>query len=195
MIRINLLPYWEKGKKEDIRRQVFFLAASFVLFILVLSSFYIYISWSNSRLEAQVKTMELRTAMLAKEVGDVEANLKKKRQFEQKLAVIEELDNNRLFALRLFREMSFFTPIGNVWLNKVAQKGTEVRLDGYARHNMAVAQFMKNVEKSGFLTDVDLVVSKREEVEKSMVQRFVVTGRLFGNQPGTSLKEGPAGRN
>ncbi len=191
MIRINLLPYWEKEKKENIRRQVLFLAASLVLFIFVLSSFYIYTRWSLSRLEAETKAMEQRSALLAREVGDVEANLKKKKELEQKLAVIGELDNNRRFAVRFFREMSIFTPVGNVWLNKVAQKGTEVRLDGYARHNMAVAQFMKNVEKSGFLTDVELVVSKREEVAKNLVQRFVVTGRLSGNYRDAPLKEGP----
>lgn len=191
MIRINLLPYWEKGKKEDLRRQVFLLSGSLVLLIIVLSSFYIYIAWSLSRLEAETKMMEKRSAALAKEVGDVEANLKKKRELEQKLAVIEELDNNRRFAVRLFREMSFFTPADSVWLNKVAQKGTEVRLDGYARNNLAVAQFMKNVEKSGFLTGIELVVSKREEVEKTFVQRFVVTGRLTGNFREPPLEKGP----
>lgn len=183
MIKINLLPYWEKEKKEDLKRQIFILGASLVIFILVISSLYIYVTWAVASLQSDIQKMQEKTALLAKKVGDVEAQMKRKKEIEQKLAIIEGLERDRLFPVRLLKEMSYVTPVNNVWLNKVAQKDREVRIDGFARHNMAVAQFMKNLEKSGFITEVELVVSKREEVEKHFVQRFVVTGKLSQQGP------------
>lgn len=178
MIRINLLPYWEKGKKENIRRQLIVFAGSFVALIVVLTALYAHAAWKVSRLNAEVASLTHRSAVLAKQVGDVEANINKKKELEQKLAIIDRLARDRFFVVRLLREMSVITPPGNVWLDRVTQREREVRFDGFARNNTAVAQFMRNAEKSGFLTDIKLVVSRQEEVDKVPLQRFIVTGRL-----------------
>lgn len=181
MIRINLLPYWEKGKKENLRKQLIVFSTSLVVFVIILVSLYIHAAWSVYRLDAEVYSLAQRKAVLDKQVGDVEANIRKKKELEQKLAIIDKLDRDRFFVVRLLRETSVITPAGNVWLNRVTQREKEVRFDGFARNNAVVAQFMENAEKSGFLTDIELVVSRQEEVDKVPLQRFVVTGRLSKN--------------
>lgn len=181
MIRINLLPYWEKGKKEDLRRQLMLLAGSAVLFLLIISTLYIYMTWSVSSLEAQFKTLDERSKALAKEVGNVEAYLKDKKELEKKLSIINELDRNRLFAVQLFMEMSSVTPVNDVWLKSVIQNGARLRLEGYARDNTAVARLMSNIESSGFLKGADLVVSRLIEIEKVSVQHFILESSISGN--------------
>ena len=72
MIRINLLPYREKAKKENVRRQVSILAGVLVLFVLVLFAVHLYFTMSVSRLEAEVKAADTKLVALNKKVGDVE---------------------------------------------------------------------------------------------------------------------------
>ncbi|MDI6726737.1 MAG: PilN domain-containing protein [Smithellaceae bacterium] len=178
MIRINLLPYWEKEKKEDLRRQLMLLAGSAVIFLLIVSTLYIYISWSVSSLEAQFKTLDERSKALAKEVGNVEAYLKDKKELEKKLSIINELDRNRLFAVQLFMEMSSVTPVNDVWLKSVIQNGARLRLEGYARDNTAVARLMSNIESAGFLKGAELLVSRLIEIEKVSVQHFILESSI-----------------
>jgi len=42
MIKINLLPYREKEKKENLARQLIIIGATFVVFLLLLVSVYFY---------------------------------------------------------------------------------------------------------------------------------------------------------
>ena len=54
MIRINLLPYREKEKKEDITRQIMVIGITFAVFVLTLGSFHLYLSMSISSLEENI---------------------------------------------------------------------------------------------------------------------------------------------
>lgn len=181
MIRINLLPYWEKGKTENLRRQIIVLAGSLVLFLLILSTLYVYVVWSVSRLDAEFKTLDERSKALAKEVGNVEAYLKDKKELEKKLSVINELERNRLFAVRLMKEMSYITPANDVWIDTFTQNGARLRLEGHARDNTAVARMMGNMERSGLLKGAELVASRLAEIEKVSVQHFILESSISGD--------------
>jgi len=60
MIRINLLPYREKAKKENVRRQVSILAGVLVLFVLILLAVHLYFTMSVSGLETEVKAADAK---------------------------------------------------------------------------------------------------------------------------------------
>ena len=72
MIKINLLPYHEKKKKENVARQISITIGSFVIFILLLFWLQIWISSSVSALESQVKQAETLLIDLNKKIGDLE---------------------------------------------------------------------------------------------------------------------------
>ncbi len=92
MIRINLLPYREKAKKENVRRQVSILGGVLVLFVLILLAVHLYFTMSVSRLEAEVKAADAKLVALNKKVGDVEGLKREKKELEQKLGVIKTLE-------------------------------------------------------------------------------------------------------
>ena len=96
MIKINLLPYREKEKKENLARQISIIAGSFVIFILLLVFVQFKFSSSVSRLEDQVKETEAKLIELNKKIGDLERFKKDKKELEQKLGVIKTLEENRL---------------------------------------------------------------------------------------------------
>ena len=175
MIRINLLPYREKAKKENMQYQILALSGALVLFLLIILSVHVYFNMNISTMETKIKEAEAKLVILNKKVGDIEGFKKDKRELEQKLGVINALETNRLFPVRMLDELNLLIPAKEAWLEKITQTGQDLRIEGMAKDNGTVARFMKNIEKAGFVQSVDLVVSREKEVAGVKLQQFILT--------------------
>jgi type IV pilus assembly protein PilN len=175
MIRINLLPYREKEKIEDITRQIMIIGITFVVFILALGGTQLYLSMSISSLEDNIIKQQQELDRLNKIIGDIEVFKKDKALLEKKLAVINTLEENRLAPVRMLDELTTMVPVKDVWLEKLSEKGTVITIEGMARNNIAVAHFMKNLAGSTFIKSVDLVSTKEKEVSGIKLQQFIIS--------------------
>ncbi|MHB8090144.1 MAG: PilN domain-containing protein [Syntrophales bacterium] len=175
MIKINLIPYREKEKKDNLQRQIVIISGAVIIFLLIIIAVHLYLSADLKKLESKEAAAEARLLILDKKVGDVEKFKKKKHDLEQKLAVINTLEANRSFPVRLLDGLNLLVPSKELWLEKVTQKGQEVRIEGMARDNGTVARFMKSLEKTVFISRVDLVVAREKEVAGVKLQQFVIT--------------------
>ncbi|HON58816.1 MAG TPA: PilN domain-containing protein [Smithella sp.] len=172
MIKINLLPYREKEKKENIARQIFVAAGSLVIFLLLLAGVQIWISSSISDLEDRVQSAEAKLADLDKQLGDLEKFKKQKQELEMKLGVISTLEENRIAPVKTLDELAALVPVKDIWLTKISQKGNKMTIEGMGRDNIVVADFMKAVEKFEPIQSVDLISSKKTEVSGITLQQF-----------------------
>jgi Tfp pilus assembly protein PilN len=172
MIKINLLPYHEKEKKENLVRQVSIIIGSFVLFILCLVWLQLWMNSLISDLEAQEKDSKTTLVDLNKKIGDLERFKNDKRDLEQKLSVIKTLEENRLAPVKTLDDLAALVPLNNIWLVKVTQKGNNLTIEGTGRDNIAVADFMKTIEKFDPIKSVDLISSKKTEVSGITLQQF-----------------------
>lgn len=175
MIRINLLPYHEIAKKENIKRQISVMILSSIAFCLLIVAVQIQISLQISNLQKVIKDKENRLVALNKEVGDVERVKKEKAILEKKLSVIVSLDQDRLYPVKLLDDMNVRVPARQLWLDKLTQTGTELKIEGVAKDNTVVARFMKNLELSPYIQSVDLGVAKQEDFGSDKFQRFNIT--------------------
>jgi len=175
MIRINLLPYREKEKKENIQRQIIIISGSLLLFLVILISGHLYLGMTISGLEKKIREADTRLVVLDKKVGDIEGFKKDKKELEQKLGVINTLEVNRFFPVRMLDELNMIVPSNDLWLDRVAQTGADLRIEGVARDNVTMARFMINLERAGFIQSVDLVVSKEKDIAGVKLQQFVLT--------------------
>ncbi|MDP3097988.1 MAG: PilN domain-containing protein [Syntrophales bacterium] len=175
MIKINLLPYREKAKKENLQRQIIILSGTLVLFLLIILAVHLYFSMSISGMETKIREADARLAVLNKKVGDIEGFKRDKKELEQKLGVINSLERNRLFPIRMLDELNLLVPSKEAWLEKITQKGQALRIEGVARDNGTVARFMKSLEKAGFVQSVELVVSREKELAGVKLQQFILT--------------------
>lgn len=174
MIRINLLPYREKEKKENLKRQVVIFAGVLVLVLLILVAIYLYISMSIGDLETKIQEGEATLAVLNKKVGDIEGFKKDKKDLEQKLGVITSLEGNRLFPVQMLDELNLILPAKDAWLDKIIETEKDLRIEGVAKDNGTVALIMKSLEKASFIKSVDLVISKEKEVAGVKLQQFIL---------------------
>ena len=175
MIRINLLPYREREKKEDLTRQIVIIVITFVVFLAVIISLQLYLSMSISDLEKNVKLQEERLVDLTKILGDIEQYKLNKAILERKLAIISNLEESRLAPVMMLDELTMVVPVKDVWLDKITEKGSDITMEGVARSNIAVALFMKNLAGANFVKTVDLISTREKEVAGMKLQQFVIS--------------------
>ncbi|MBM4315342.1 MAG: hypothetical protein FJ122_15700 [Deltaproteobacteria bacterium] len=175
MIRINLLPYREKEKKANIQSRIVFLTGALVIYLLVLGGVYFYFNMGIGELEKSIKEESAKLVALNKKVGDIEARKREKQEVEAKLGVIKSLEGNRLFPVQMLDELNLLIPAKDIWMEKINQTGNELRIEGVARNNDAVARFMKSLEAARFIQTVDLMGTKEKEVSGNKLQQFILT--------------------
>jgi type IV pilus assembly protein PilN len=175
MIKINLLPYREKEKKENLQRQIMILSGTLALFLLIILAVHLYFTMSIGNMEKEIRDAEAKLVVLDKKVGDIEGYKRDKKELEQKLGVINSLEKNRLFPVRMLDELNQLVPSREAWLEKLTQTGQQLRIEGMARDNGTVARFMKNMERASFVQSVELVVSREKEVVGVKLQQFILT--------------------
>jgi type IV pilus assembly protein PilN len=172
MIKINLLPYREKKKKENLVQQIWIISGSFIVFILLLFWLQIWINSSISDVKSKIKESEASLIELDKAIGDLDKFKNDKKELEQKLGVIATLEENRLAPVKTLDNLAMLVPSNNIWLIKITQKGDSVNIEGIGRDNVVVADFMKDIEKFDPIKSVDLISSKNTDIAGITLQRF-----------------------
>lgn len=174
MIKINLLyrSVEEKEKKTNVARQMVIVVIASAVFALLIASVQIYVVRTISNLESEIKTKEERLVVLKKIIGEIDDIKAEKKILEKKLAVINRLEEDRLYPVRLLDEVNALVPVKDVRLTKVSEQGTQVNIEGVGRDNIAVALFMKNLELSKYVQSVDLISSKQADISGVKVQKF-----------------------
>jgi type IV pilus assembly protein PilN len=172
MIKINLLPYREKKKKENLVQQIWIISGSFIVFILLLFWLQIWINSSISDVKSKIKESEASLIELDKAIGDLDKFKNDKKELEQKLGVIATLEENRLAPVKTLDNLAMIVPSNNIWLIKITQKGDSVNIEGIGRDNVVVADFMKDIEKFDPIKSVDLISSKNTDIAGITLQRF-----------------------
>ena len=178
MIKINLLPYREKAKKENLSRQITIIAGSFIIFILCLVWLFIYISSQVADLQAKLAESRQVLKVLDAKIGDVEKFKQKKAELELKLSVIGTLEENRLLPVKTLDDLSMLVPQKSIWLVKISQNNENLTIEGVGRDNIAAADFMKTIESFAPIKSVDLVSSKKVEISGVTLQQFIFSCKM-----------------
>ncbi len=172
MIKINLLPYHEKAKKENIFQQMFIAVGSLIIFILCLFLLQVWMSSVVKNLETQIADSQATLTALNKKIGDLEKFKRDKEDLEQKINVIKTLEENRLSPVKTLDELAMLVPLKNIWLVKITQNYNHITIEGNGRDNIAVADFMKTIEKFEPIKSVDLISAKKVEIAGITFQNF-----------------------
>jgi type IV pilus assembly protein PilN len=174
MIKINLLhrSVEEKEKKANVVRQIAIVVLSLVTFLAILASVQLYFVHTIGNLETDIATREARLLVLKKIIGEIDDIREEKRVLEKKLAVINRLEEDRLYPVRMLDEVNTMVTPKDIQLTKVSEQGSRLNIDGVGRDNIAVAIFMKSLELSKYIQSVDLISSKQVDMSGVKVNQF-----------------------
>ena len=163
MIMINLLPVREERRRLGARQeQMLFM---FVLILVVIGVFY----W-NSATDRKIKDLRLQITnaqqeiqRLSKIVKEVEKYKADKKTLEDKIAVIDALKTHREVQVHYMDELNKALP-KQVWLEFYQQRGDSLILRGKSLSTDDIADFMRNLEASGYFTDIQLDQTSQKDV-------------------------------
>jgi type IV pilus assembly protein PilN len=188
MIRINLLPFRAARKKENIRRQLMIYLLSVVLLISIMGYTFFSLTNTLSSLKEEEKRVqdELKTyEQTIKKIAELERKIK---EIRAKLDVIKELERNKTGPVHLLDEIAMAVPKEKLWLSSMKEAKGTLTLTGTAMDNETVALFMTNLEKSEYISGVDLQSAKLRTIPdyKLNVADFVLECKTY------AYKEKPA---
>ncbi len=162
MIRINLLPFRDARKKEDVRRQVSYFL---LLLVLVLLGFLVTHWYQGMRvhsLQAKVEKIENNIKKYEAIGKQVDENKARIELINKKKRVIAGLVKDRYKPARLLGVMTELVVPNQMWLTSMSTQGIGVRLKGVAMDERTVADFMTNLERSGLFPIVNLNTVKQK---------------------------------
>lgn len=175
MIKVNLLPYREKKKEVQSKNQAVILGALGGVFAVLLVGFHVFSVMKLSELENEVRGTQQRLEQLKSNIGDINQYKKAKEILEKRLHIISYLEKNRFAKVYFLDELTSMVPANQVWIKSMKETEADVKIDGFARDNIAIAKFMRKLEKSQHLTTVDLVSSKQTEIAGNKLKQFTLS--------------------
>ena len=181
MIRINLLPFRAARKKENIRKQISIYLLSLVFLFALMGYSYFQLTMNlnglktkQSELNAELKKYE----EILKRMAELEKRIK---EIRSKLAVIKELEANKTGPVHLLDEIAKAVPKDKLWLSSLKEARGTLTLQGTAMDNETVALFMTNLEKSEYISTVDLQSTKMRTLaeQRLNVSDFVLECKTY----------------
>jgi type IV pilus assembly protein PilN len=145
MIRINLLPV-RQAKKRETGLQLIYLAVVFTLATGVGN--YMWVSNRDGELNrrtAMAADTQRRIADLEKTIGEVNNINQRKKQVEDKLAVLEKLRKQRAGPVRLLDALATCTP-RKVWIADFIESNGNVKVTGSGESHEDVSEFMRGLQ-------------------------------------------------
>lgn len=191
MIKINLLPFRLARKKENIRRQV-----SVFFLLLFFSAIALY--WGNAYWDIKIDALTANVSQLNAELksaiqdaNEVDKIKKELDALEEKRKVIETLKTNRKGPITMLDAMTRLVIEKRMWFTSFSDKGQVVTIKGIALDNKTVADFMKELEKSGLFSNVNLGNLKQETIKKELnLKQFDITCNKALPQKKEDIKAG-----
>ncbi|HLZ34306.1 MAG TPA: PilN domain-containing protein [Nitrospira sp.] len=184
MIRINLLSSGPKGRaakpQYDVRAQALLGVG---LVVVSLASCWWYSASLDDEIAARVAEKEEKTKQVAllkeqvKQVSDFEA---RKKQLEDKNRIIDQLEKSRVGPVKVLDHVSQSLEPLKLWLVRVGINGQDIDLEGRALTNDDVVEFVNNLRRTDYFSNINLHESRASTENKISVFQFKLGCRLKG---------------
>lgn len=157
MPRINLLPH--RAELRTKRRNQFFIGLGVSLGVAGLA-----VLLSNLVMDGIISNQTERNDLLKSEISALDKRIEeildleaKKERLLARMEIIEQLQRSRPEVVHVIDELVRTLPDG-VRLTSIKQSGRRLEIKGDAESNTRVSAFMRNIDKSKWLTQPDLEV-------------------------------------
>jgi type IV pilus assembly protein PilN len=192
MIRINLLPFRAARKRENIKRQITAYILSVILLLVAMVYAFLQMDTHLSELQAKEKDLRADLAKYEDTIKRIDEMSKQIALIEKKLEVIRSLERRKTGPVRLLDEISKAVPKERLWLSALVESGGSLSLEGSAKNNETLAEFMVDLERSPFIKTVDLESSRSDEVEGVNVSTFTLRCRTYSFEEESGQEAGEA---
>lgn len=189
MPKINLLP-WREELLAQRNQQFGIIAAIFAavaVLIIVAVSFYYGLLIDNQK--ARNEYMRGEIAKLDGKIKAIEGLEREKERLLQRINAIQKLQTNRTEIVHLFDETVRRIPDG-VFLTSIKQDANRLTMNGIAESNTRVSEFIRNIEKSVWMTSPRIEEIKRNKGSSALARTNSFILQLQQSRPRYAGQEG-----
>ncbi|MFH0789319.1 MAG: PilN domain-containing protein [Pseudomonadota bacterium] len=174
MIRINLLAAHKVRKEKDRTWLLKGVILCYIFFLLAAFLGYWKLEGRIQSLKEEKESLEKQTraaSVLQREIRE----LKQKKELTQaRLTLFQNLEKDRHGPVHLMEILSTTLPVNQLWLIALKENGPEIRIDGMSLSNEILAEYMKRLESSSLIKQVDLVQSTQALYKDLKVKQFTL---------------------
>jgi type IV pilus assembly protein PilN len=174
MTRINLLPWREELRQEQKKQFLMILAMTCVLAAAI-------VGLIHFQMQSKIDYQLTRNRFMTNEIGKLDEEIKEiselqkvRRSLIERMEVIQDLQGSRPSIVHLFTEIVSTVPNG-VYLETLAQTGSNLLITGEAESNARVSTYMRNLQASEWLKDPNLTVIEIEDKTVNRISSFTLT--------------------
>ncbi len=191
MIRINLLPREEivTGRGINIPHLGNFAPLALVAIALVTCGAVHQIQAKHiNSLRQTVAEEESETRKLAPEIAKIKRLNSQRKDLNDRLDVITDLDRDRYFRVHVMDELNRSLP-DNMWLTRFEESGAgNFAVEGVTFSNFLVSDFLQNITNSPWFAGVNLLVAEKGEIGDVRVIKFKAQARATMPATATGLE-------
>jgi type IV pilus assembly protein PilN len=173
MIRINLLPIRELQKQAQLRQQLYIFAAIAAVVLIGVGLTWVMDRRALAVLEEEKASSQAELERLKPVITEVSALEQREKLLHARLNTIQRLRGNQRGPVRVFDELSRSLP-EQAWLEAIDESAGVYKVAGYALTNFAVADLLRNLQRSSEFTGVDLVSSEQVVMATQEIKKFII---------------------
>ncbi len=186
MIRINLLPREELPKQRSIKLPqvgAFAPLAMVLVAVVVITASYFHQSKQISALNVTIAEEEAESRRLAPEIAKIKRLNKQRKDLNDRLDVITDLDRDRYFRVHLMDELNRSLP-EHMWLTRFEDIGGDsYQVEGVTFSNFLISDFLQSVTNSPWFAAVDLTVAEKGAIGDVQVIKFKARATAVRRMP------------
>ncbi len=186
MIRINLLgvPKPKKGKRTSVSMPSMPGEGPSILLVLVVIAaitlggnywWYNQLNKTHDKIQADIQSAEEEGKRLTQVKAAFVEKQRQADQYKKRFDVIDQLKSAQAGPVKLLNAIgNTVNSTDAVWLQSMTDEGGSIQLQGVALSQVAVANLMANLKRSGYFKTVEVKETFQDEVVKDM-QAFAFT--------------------
>jgi type IV pilus assembly protein PilN len=172
--QINLLPWREEMRQEQKKQFAVMAVMTCVLAAAIVGLIHVQM---QSKIDYQLSRNHYMTNEIEKldeEIKEISELQKVRRSLIERMEVIQDLQGSRPSIVHLFAEIVATVPNG-VYLQSLAQTGSNLVINGEAESNARVSTYMRNLQASEWLKDPNLTIIEIEDKTVNRISTFTLT--------------------
>jgi type IV pilus assembly protein PilN len=173
MIRINLLPVRQLKKQALLRQELYIYCGIIAAVLIGVGIVWMVDRRAIARIEAEKAGLEVELERLKPIVDEVNTLERREKLLNTRIDTIQRLRSNQRGPVRVLDELSRNLP-EQVWLETIDEGGGVYKVAGYALTNFAVADLLRNLQRSREFTAVDLVSSEQTVIATREIKKFII---------------------
>lgn len=195
MIQINLLPkeYRKRSNTFSIGKAGLYVGGVFAGVIMMITVISFYQIHQLNELDKKIEIAEFRTQQLEKDIQVVDALIDVKEKLMKRVEAVDRLDQHRTAWVRILEDFSRQLP-EFMWLSKLTESdlatptdttalaplanAKSVRIEGFSFTLSSLANFMINMMRSDYFSDVEMADVTEVEFDDHKAYNYTVNATL-----------------